>query len=132
MTQRMKELQEALPARSTAKLVTLTTDPGFDTPVVLKSYAERFAADPARWMFLTGSKEEIVRVAVDGLKLIAVENSPEERADPADLFIHSTTFVVVDRAGQLRGVYETDGEGVEWPVQKKKILAAIRHLERER
>ena len=33
MTRQMKELQDALPADCQAKLVTLTTDPDFDTPL---------------------------------------------------------------------------------------------------
>src|ERR1035437_4345469 len=50
MTRQMKELQNALPPESQIKLVTLTTDADFDTPPVLKAYAERFGADPNRWM----------------------------------------------------------------------------------
>ena len=45
MTAQMKSLQDALPANSTAKLVTLTTDPDFDAPVILRKYGERFGAD---------------------------------------------------------------------------------------
>ena len=59
MTRQMKELQEALPPASQAKLVTLTTDADFDTPPVLKAYAERFGADTNRWMFLTGPKRRL-------------------------------------------------------------------------
>src|SRR2546430_7234095 len=42
MTQRMSELQKILPASSSLKLVTLTTDPEHDQPEVLKRYGERF------------------------------------------------------------------------------------------
>src|SRR6185369_17492193 len=59
MTRQMRELQKALPASSQAKLVTLTTDPVFDTPAVLKAYAQRFGADFNRWLFLTGTKKQI-------------------------------------------------------------------------
>ena len=97
MTKQMKSLQAALPADSRAKLVTLTTDPEFDTPEVLKKYAERFNANADRWMFLTGAKKEIAALGIDSLKLTAVEKKPEEREDPDDLFIHSTIFIVVDK-----------------------------------
>src|SRR6266487_6271797 len=36
MSRQMKDLQDALPAKSQFKLVTLTTDPDFDTPSVLR------------------------------------------------------------------------------------------------
>src|SRR5262245_10622418 len=69
MTRQMAALHAALPKDSTARLVTLTTDPDFDTPGVLNKYAERFNADANRWWFLTGDKKEIAHLATDGLKL---------------------------------------------------------------
>jgi protein SCO1/2 len=132
MTRGMKLLQDALPKESSAMLVTLTTDPGFDTPPVLKTYGERFGADFARWTFLTGAKQEIASLAIDSLKLAAVEKKPEERLDPADLFIHATTFVVVDKQARLRGVFQTMGEGVDPAKSRREILALIQQLERER
>lgn len=132
MTQQMKALQDALPPESRARLITLTTDPEFDTPAVLRAYAERFGADPRRWWFLTGSKAQIVGLAVDSLKLTALEKKPEERESPADLFIHSTLFVVVDKHGRVRDVFETTGEGVDPAIVQGQILERVRQLERER
>ena len=132
MTRQMREIQQALPATSTAKLVTLTTDADFDTPPVLKAYADKFGADPKRWMFLTGDKRQVANLAIDSLKLTAVEKKPEERLAPEDLFVHSTIFVVVDKLGRLRGVFETDGEGVSPMQARALILAAVKRLELER
>jgi protein SCO1 len=131
MTKQMESLQTALPANSRAKLVTLTTDPEFDTPEVLHKYATRFNAKADRWKFLTGSKKEIAALGMDSLKLTVVEKKPEERTDNDDLFIHSTIFVIVDKQGRLRGSFETGGEGVEWTNVQPAILTAIRQLERE-
>ncbi len=132
MTRQMKALQAALPAGSSTKLVTLTTDPDYDTPPIMQAYAQRFAADPARWLFLTGTKQQIADLAIGSLKLAAVEKQPAERQSPVDLFIHSTIIVVVDKRGQLRGVFETLGEGTDPEQAKSQILAAVRQLERER
>jgi protein SCO1/2 len=131
MTRQMKDLQDALPATSETRLVSLTTDPDFDTPPVLKTYGERFNAQPKRWTFLTGAKPQIANLATSSLKLAAVEKSPEAREAPNDLFIHTTIFVIVDRQARLRGVYETTGEGIEPAEVKAKILADIKRLERE-
>ncbi len=117
--------------RARLKLVTLTTDPDFDTPPVLRAYAERFQADTNRWMFLTGTKQEIAKLAIDSLKLTAVEKKPEERESPQDLFVHSTIFVVADKQARLRGVFETTGEGIDPQKVKTEILAAVSQLERE-
>ncbi len=131
MTRQMQELQKALPASSGAKLVTLTTDADYDTPSILKIYAGRFGADPGRWMFLTGTKQQVANLAIDSLKLTAVEKKPEERQSPEDLFIHSTIFVIADKQGRLRGVFETTGEGVEPGQVKQQLVEAVNRLERE-
>jgi protein SCO1/2 len=132
MTRQMKELQDALPPNSRAELVTLTTDADFDKPSVLNTYASRHGADTNRWMFLTGDKKEIANLAIDSLKLTAIEKKPEERTSPEDLFVHSTIFVVVDAHGRLRGVFETDGDGIDPHKVKADILAAVKRLEHER
>jgi protein SCO1 len=131
MTRQMKELQDALSATSKARLVTLTTDPAFDTPQVLRLYGERFGANPERWTFLTGSKEEIAKLATSSLKLTAIEKTPAERETPEDLFIHSTIFVVVDKKGRLRGVFESSGDGIDPQRVKAQILSSLKRLELE-
>jgi protein SCO1/2 len=132
MTGQMRSLQNLLPPDSSTKLVTLTTDPDFDSPAVLKKYGERFDADFNRWSFLTGPKREIAALAGGSLKLSAVPIRPEDRTNDADLFIHATIFVVVDKHAQLRGYFETGGDGVDWTnTIQPKILSAVRELELE-
>jgi len=142
MTRRMAELQSLLPAELPVGFLSLTTDPGFDTPPVLTAYGKRFGADPKRWLFLTGSKPEIARLATEGLKLVGREKAEEARTGPNDLFIHSTVFALVDRQGRLRGVRETlpsGGNDEDAPVVdpwetelKPEILKAIDQLVKEK
>ena len=127
MTARMGELQSALPAHSPVQLVTLTTDPENDTPAVLKRYADRFGAREGSWQFLTGAKPELARLAIEGLKLTALDKDPTQRENDTDFFIHSTIFVLVDQHGRVRGSFESDEPGMQ-----KEILAAIRQLQREK
>lgn len=131
MTRQLAEIQAAVPARSEARLVSLTTDPEFDGPEVLQKYANHYHADPARWQFLTGTKLAIAALAIDSLKLTTVEKPPEARTSADDLFIHSTIFVLVDKQARLRGVYQTGGEDIEWSKVRAEILSAIKQLERE-
>jgi protein SCO1/2 len=131
MTRQMKQLQDALPPGSQARLISLTTDPPYDTPPILKAFAHRFGADSNRWLFLTGAKIQIAHLAIDSLKLVAMEKEPEKRETPEDLFIHATIFVIVDKRAQLRGVFETTGDDIDPLKVKAQILAALRQLERE-
>ena len=123
MTKAMKQIQDATDKR--VRLVTLTTDPDNDTPEILKRYGEKFGADFSRWSFLTGSKEQIARLAVQGLKLTAQEKAAAERENPADLFIHSAAFVLVDQSNNLRAAFQ-----LEDPDLNSKLSAATRALQR--
>jgi protein SCO1/2 len=128
----MRSLQNLLPPDSASKLVTLTTDPENDSPAVMKKYGERFSADFNRWTLLTGTKKEIAGLASGSLKLSAVPVKIEEQKDSADLFIHSTIFVVVDKHAQLRGSFETGGDGVDWTNDvAPRLIKTVRQLENE-
>lgn len=107
MSRRMQMIQEALPVHSSVRLISLTTDPEYDTPRVLADYSRRFGADPQRWWFLTGDKPGLVKLAMEGLKLVVQDKAEADREVPEDLFIHSTLMVVVDREGRLRAAFET-------------------------
>jgi len=129
MSTEMKSLQEALPSTSPAKLVTLTTDPDYDTPAILKKYGERYGANFQRWTFLTGSKKELADLAAGSLKLGSTPVAPQDQKSPVDLFVHSTIFVVVDKQARLRGIFQTEGQGVDWAKVKPQILATVKELE---
>ncbi len=129
MSTQMKSLQDALTSASQAKKETLTTDPDYDTPAILKKYGERYGADFQRWTFLTGTKEALAGLAAGSLKLGSTPVAPQDRQSPVDLFVHSTIFVVVDKQARLRGIFQTEGQGVDWAKVKPQILATVKQLE---
>lgn len=65
----MARLQDAFAAERDVRLVSITVDPAYDTPAVLTDYAQRFAAQPERWLFLTGDKAMIYRLVREGFHL---------------------------------------------------------------
>jgi protein SCO1 len=132
MSTQMKSLQDALPSASRAKLVTLTTDPDYDTPAILKKYGEHYGADFQRWTFLTGAKGELAGLATGSLKLSSTPVPPADQKSSVDLFVHSTIFVVVDKKARLRGIFQTEGEGVDWAKIRPQIIATVKELEGER
>jgi protein SCO1/2 len=73
-------------------LLSFTIDPAFDTPKVLKGYAERFGYDPARWSFLTGPAEQVTALVRES----GVTVTPE-----AGLFTHNFRTLIVGTNGQL-------------------------------
>lgn len=123
LTRLMSQVQAELADLPEVRLVSLTSDPEFDTPGVLAEYGRKYQADSGRWWFLTGPAAEVRRMAVQDLLLVVVEKEEEERAVPEDLFIHSTLLVVVDGEGRLRASVE----GLE-PGARDKVVAAVREL----
>lgn len=120
----VQRLQEDFLWASDLRFVSISVDPGHDTPEVLRRYAQRYGADPDRWLFLTGPKPAIVALARDGFKLGVSEATPAARTssrpglfgpDPAvashgssGLIMHSSRFVLVDRRARIRAYHRTD------------------------
>jgi protein SCO1/2 len=125
MTQRMRALHDELGSRSNVRFVSLTADPGFDTPAVLRKYAVRHGASD-RWHFLTGVKKDVYSLAIEGLKFTVLDKT-EQKVNDDDLFVHSTLFVLIDKRGRIRGYFEGTDEQ-----QRKQLAIAIRKLARER
>jgi len=103
----MAKLQNEMANRPELELVSISVDPEHDVPEVLSQYADRFKADPARWLFLTGKKNEIYRLAQEGFRLSAVPASDKE-GKTTDTILHSSRFVLVDEKGQIRGYYDSN------------------------
>jgi cytochrome oxidase Cu insertion factor (SCO1/SenC/PrrC family) len=83
MTAEMAQLQSDWAHIPDIRLVSISADPERDTPAVLSRYADRFNADPERWLFLTGDKRAIYRLAREGFRLGITD--PTERSHPSPI-----------------------------------------------
>ena len=101
----MARLQAAFADHPDLRLVSISVDPERDTPAVLSAYADKFQADPERWLFATGEPEAVARLAQEGFRLSAASYVAGGGADYT--FIHSNRFVLVDRQGRIRGYYRS-------------------------
>lgn len=121
MSAEMAELQRTFkPLGERVRLVSISVDPGFDTPQVLVQYAKRFGADPAGWWFVTGEYEAVQRLAIQGFKLGATDN----------ILIHSEKFVLVDAKGRIRGYYESSDVGAVQRLVEDAWILLNREAER--
>lgn len=83
------------PALADVRLLTVTLDPDFDRPAILKAHARRREADPAIWTFLTGDPTEVDKFASQfGLY---VEHNPQNAID----ITHNLRTAVIDPEGRL-------------------------------
>lgn len=105
MTQRMIQLEKLWPRDLDTARVSFSVDPEFDTPEVLQAYADYWGIEDPRWFFLTGDRENMKSIVMDGFKLALEMNPPPGAATPGEPILHSTRFVLVDGVGAIRGYY---------------------------
>jgi len=104
-TAEMAKLQELWNNDRDLRLVSISVDPEKDTPKILARYATRFHADKQRWLFLTGDKNQIVRLVEEGFHLPVSAAVAHQRSVP--VIIHSPRFMLIDRDAQIRGSYDS-------------------------
>ncbi|MSR62758.1 MAG: SCO family protein [Planctomycetes bacterium] len=118
----LQALQREL-ADTDVLLLVVSVDPAADTPEVLARYAARLGADPARWIFLTGTDAEVQRFVREGLWLPYAQQTGPDVA-PGERVTHDVRLLAVDRAGVRRGWYEgTDENQVERLARRMLHLA---------
>jgi protein SCO1/2/putative membrane protein len=129
----MERLQKELKRFPGVRLVTFTVDPEHDHPEELREYAQRYHADPERWLFLTGEEEEIYRLLDKSFHLPAQRN---EDGDPGNAVTHSSKLVLVDRRGHIRGYFDgmpdsrADDEAA-FATNLRKLKAKVASLEHD-
>ena len=104
------------PAVGRVHLVTVSFDPATDTPPVLKAHAETLGADPKRWTFLTGDRDDVDQFAARfGVSIARAMDDPRN-------ITHNLRTAIIGADGRLVKVYT----GNEWtPAQ---VLADLRGL----
>ena len=116
-------LQAELPRRDDLRLVSFSVDPDWDSPKVLTDYARIFGADRSRWLFVTGDRRQIYRLAIDGFHLATQDADPAKEMP----ILHSTKLVLVDRRGAIRGYYESTDDA-----NLHKLIRDVRQVLAER
>lgn len=107
----LAKLQKKWHDKAELRFVSFSVDPEQDTPAVLAEYAARFNADESRWLFLTGDKEQLMRLVREGFRLSA---APAPDFATSGVILHSPRFVLVDREARIRGYYDSrDSEALE-------------------
>ncbi len=79
--------------------VTISFDPAYDTPAVLRAYADGIGADTGRWRFATASDPALLKHIVGGG--FEVYYQPKDDGS----FAFDPRFVLVDGWGIIRGQY---------------------------
>tara|TARA_R110000868_G_scaffold141147_10_gene357395 strand:- start:15158 stop:15916 length:759 start_codon:yes stop_codon:yes gene_type:complete len=97
MNKNLIQIQNTFKDFANFGVASFTINPDYDTPEVLKSYAEKYGVKNPNWHLMTGDKEEIYKLSNEGFNLYTAEES-----DVAGGFEHSGNFALIDKNGFIR------------------------------
>tara|TARA_R110002050_G_scaffold4573_1_gene22049 strand:+ start:31162 stop:31869 length:708 start_codon:yes stop_codon:yes gene_type:complete len=101
LTKNMRGLQETYKNRDDIKFLSHTVMPWKDSVSVLKDYALKHHVDSKKWHLVTGDKDAIYSIARTGYFADEDFTKTQDESD----FIHTENFILVDKQGYIRGVY---------------------------
>jgi len=97
MNKNLIQIQNTFDGFEDFGVASFTINPDYDTPEVLKNYAEQYGVTNPNWHLMTGDKDAIYKLANEGFNLYTAE---EEGA--AGGFEHSGNFALIDKKGFIR------------------------------
>jgi protein SCO1 len=104
MNRNMVTIQNEFYGNPNLGIASFTINPEFDTPEILKAYAESYKITNPDWHLLTGDKSEIYKLANTGFNLYVGEAAEVEGG-----FEHSGLFALIDQEGNIRSRYDKNG-----------------------
>ena len=81
--------------------ISISFDPEFDSPDILRSYGQLYQYDPAHWSFLTGPVDKIRELA---------RNCGVTMQNTDGTINHNFRTMIIDAAGHLQTVFPTSGD----------------------
>ena len=82
-------------------VASFTINPNYDTPEILKEYADRYGVTNPNWHLMTGDQDKIYELANTGFPLYVAKNDEAEGG-----FEHSGHFALIDKEGYIRSRIE--------------------------
>ena len=101
MTGNMLKLQKEFKEDADVLLLSHSVTPSIDSVSVLKAYAEKNGIIDSKWHLVTGDREKIYDLA--RTSYFADEDFKKTKDESE--FIHTENFILVDKKGRIRGVY---------------------------
>lgn len=119
LTRAMQKLEDRIGDNEHIRFVSFTVDPETDTPEKLRAYREKFGITTDHWIFLTGTREQMVGLLSGQMKLHVGEKEPlkglsPEEAAQRELYdiSHIGKLALFDQNGDLRALADIDAHGL--------------------
>jgi protein SCO1/2 len=119
MTAHMATLQEQLQDEKVdVEFVSFSIDPEYDSPEVLKTFADQFGVDYSNWNFLTGYEQPEIE-SFSNTSFLA----PAAKLEGSNQFVHSTSIYLI-KGNKILEQYDAVSE-----VPYEKIVEDIKLLQ---
>ncbi|HUH18585.1 SCO family protein [Albibacterium sp.] len=117
MHRNLLEVYKKYKGNSEVMFLSHSIDTKYDTPSVLKSYAEKLGVTGNEWQFASGTRETIYGISPEYMVFT------EENDQVAGGFEHQGWFILVDKDRHIRGAYNgTDEKEVAKLMKDMDIL----------
>lgn len=100
MSKSLKRVQDRYGDRKNVLILSYTVDPRRDDVEHLADYADYHGAKSDKWLFFTGKRQDIYRLARKGYLVTA------QGDESSNDFIHSEKLILIDKQRQIRGYYD--------------------------
>lgn len=118
MNEQMAGMNKIFGKNRLLQFYSISVDPNYDSPSVLKQQASRFKSRSANWQFLTGDSSQIYQLAREGFLVDAFKDTTAQVN-----YIHSPMLILVDPQSRIRGYYDSaNKEEMEKLVGEIKVL----------
>ncbi len=127
----MLKLRDAFPGNPNLHLVSVAAYPELDTPASLKTFAAGLGVkDSDPWWWISGDRLKIWAFMTDQLKFLPSREVPEkDRLSPDDVVEHDLRAVLIDKQGQIRGLYPVMDSRIEIAeVALKRLIQDVDRL----
>lgn len=119
LTRAMQQLEQRMRDDEDVRFVSFSVDPETDTPEKLRAYREKFGITGDQWVFLTGTREQMLGVLTGQMKLHVGDKEPLKGLSPEEAaqrqlydISHIGKFALFDQNGDLRALADTDPHGL--------------------
>ncbi len=103
MNNNMRTVYERFKNQPGFLILSHTCDPAIDSASVLKKYADSMQVDTRQWMFLTGRKDSLYKLARVSY---TIDDPANNLNNIEDDFLHTQFFALVNRKAEVIKIYD--------------------------
>ena len=118
MHRNMKKIFDNYKDNADVMFLSHTIDFKYDTPSVLKKYAQKLGVDGPKWQFAYGAKDTVYTLATKSYLVSVAQDDNDKQG-----YVHQGFLILIDKDKRIRGAY--DGTNPEQVAQLEKDIPVL-------